>query len=80
MSLLGGTLLRLDYIKSGYRCKYMALKGQKKKLFLCLINESLCHENIWGSGNITPLFLLWLLTVFYSKLAQKVLRMDGLIH
>jgi hypothetical protein len=32
MSLLGGTLLRFDYIKSRYRCKYMALRGQKKKI------------------------------------------------
>jgi hypothetical protein len=29
----------------------------KVKLSLCLINEALCYEHIWGSGGIAPHFL-----------------------
>lgn len=58
----------------------MALKCPLQKLSLCLINESLHHGDIWGSRDITPPFLSRPLTVFYSKLAQKVLSVDGLIH
>jgi hypothetical protein len=33
------------------------LKSKKKKLSLCLINEALCHEHVWGSGGIAKPFL-----------------------
>jgi hypothetical protein len=31
--------------------------AHKVKLSLCLINEALRHEDIWGSGGIAPPFL-----------------------
>jgi hypothetical protein len=37
--------LRYDYIKI------------KVNLSLCLINQALCHQDIWGSGGIAPPFL-----------------------
>jgi hypothetical protein len=36
---------------------FMCVKGKKVKLSLCIIKQALCHEDIWGSGGITPLFL-----------------------
>jgi hypothetical protein len=33
-------------------------KGKKVKLSLCLTNEALCHEGIWGSRCIDPHFFL----------------------
>jgi hypothetical protein len=33
------------------------MKKVKAKLSLCLINQALCHEYIWGSRGIAPSFL-----------------------
>jgi hypothetical protein len=30
----------------------------KVKFPLCLINEALCHKDIWGSGGIAPSFFI----------------------
>jgi hypothetical protein len=30
---------------------------EKVKLFVCLSNYALCHEEVWGSGCIGPCFL-----------------------
>jgi hypothetical protein len=32
------------------------IKGKKVKLSLCLTEEELCHEGVWGSGCIDPYF------------------------
>jgi hypothetical protein len=33
------------------------LGGGKVKLFLCLISQAVCHEDIWGSGGVASPFL-----------------------
>jgi hypothetical protein len=33
------------------------LVRKKEKLYLCLVNEALRHEGVWGSGSINLLFL-----------------------
>jgi hypothetical protein len=39
------------------KAKELPVKVRKVKLSLCLINEALCHKDIWGSGCIDPRFL-----------------------
>jgi hypothetical protein len=44
----------LSETKLNIGCK---VKGKNIKFSLCLINQALCHEDIWGNGSITPPFL-----------------------
>jgi hypothetical protein len=44
-------LSNIPYLGSG------VYRGGKVKLSLCLINQALCDEGVWGSGYIDPHFL-----------------------
>jgi hypothetical protein len=43
------------HIPTRSHCNYIV--KVKVKLSLCLTNEALCHEGVWGSGCIHPHFL-----------------------
>jgi hypothetical protein len=48
----------LFFLKVAYHTKYSHIAKLKKlKLSLCLINQALRHEDVWGSGGIDPCFL-----------------------
>jgi hypothetical protein len=38
-------------------CQRIVLKKKVKIKSLCLTNQALCHEGVWGSGCIDPHFL-----------------------
>jgi hypothetical protein len=42
-----------------FKCINIKYKRLKVKLSLCLINEALYHEDVWGSGSIAvPVLIL----------------------
>jgi hypothetical protein len=43
--------LYVVFLRQDFAQTYLKSKG---KLFLCLTNEALCHEGVWGSGYIDP--------------------------
>jgi hypothetical protein len=49
------------YVIRTFSCIYQIIRItcvlKKVKLSVCLINWALCHEDIWGSGDIAPPFL-----------------------
>jgi hypothetical protein len=58
--------LRVQNVKEGYnmgppqdqsRKKTVSDDSVKGKSFVCLTNQALCHDGVWGSGCIDPCFL-----------------------
>jgi hypothetical protein len=50
-----GGLITANYNAIMPKRKYKQVKEKKKvKLSLCLTNQALRHEDVWGSGHIDP--------------------------